>query len=428
MSPAQVEGEARFEARSAIEALRAGVPNSLSVRALGCDQPRIEMEFNEQLDAAAAGNPVEGMLIKGDFGTGKSHCLEYLREIALDRKFAVSRVYVNKETPLHDPVKLFQGAADSVSLPSRTGPAFREIANQLVFNSEQFRDFERWANHTSSGVDPRFAASLLLFEKFSAEHDFRDHLIRFWAGTKLPVSDMRSRLRQLGESYIAAYLSQRDFAIQRFRFASRLMRAARYAGWVILIDEVELVGTYSALQRAKSYVEIARLMKMAREAGMCMVPVLAITDDFTRAILEEKCDLEKIPELMRTRTALEPDGPAMALSGMRLLADNGISLKKPDVNALDDTYAHVRKLYAQAYGWEPASGGAVRREQSTPLRAYIRRWITEWDLHRLHPEARVDLETAQWHTDYSEADAAEEAKEEVASDQSLIDDVLGDIV
>jgi len=428
MSPVRVSPEVKFEARSAIEALRAGVPNSLSVRALGCDQPRIETDFTEQLEAAAAGNAVEGMLIKGDFGTGKSHCLEYLREIALDRKFAVSRVYVNKETPLHDPVKLFQGAADNISLPSRTGPAFLEIANQLVFNSEQFRDFERWAIHASSGVDPRFASSLLLFEKFSADHEFRDHLIRFWAGAKLPVSDVRSRLKKLGEPYVAGFLSQRDFAIQRFRFASRLMRAARYAGWVILIDEVELVGTYSALQRARSYVEIARLMKMAGEPGMCMVPALSITDDFTRAILEDKHDLEKVPTLMRNRVNLDPEAPAMALAGMRLLADDGISLKRPDVNALDETYAHIRTLYAQAYGWEPTAGGAVRREQTTPLRAYIRRWITEWDIHRLHPEARVDIETAEFHTDYTEPEEAESPAEEVASDRSLIDDVLGDIL
>ena len=242
------------------------------------------------------------------------------------------------------------------------------------------------------------------------------------------MSEVKSRLRHLSEAYTAGFLGQRDFAIQRFRFASRLMRAARYAGWVILIDEVELVGTYSALQRARSYVEIARLMRMAAEAGMCMVPVLAITDDFAQAILEQKGDLEKIPVLMRNRVNLEADAPAMATAGMRLLADNGISLRRPDINALDETHASVRRLYASAYGWQPSSGGVVRREQSTSLRAYIRRWITEWDLHRLHPEAEVHIETSDWHTDYGEADEAEAGGEEVASDQSLIDDVLGDIV
>jgi hypothetical protein len=419
--------DARFAARSAIEALRAGVPNPFSVRALGCDQPRIEVEFVEQLESAASAEPVEGLLIKGDFGTGKSHSLEFLREIALEQKFVVSRVYVNKETPLHDPAKLFQGAADNISLPSRTGPAFLEIANQLVFNSQPFREFERWANHGSTDLDSRFPASLLLFERFHAEHEFRDHLIRFWAGGKLPVTDVRSRLKQIGEVYAPGYTSLRELAIQRFRFASRLMRAAGYSGWVILIDEVELIGTYSSLQRAKSYIEIARLMSMASEAGVSLVPVFAITDDFTRAILEEKADTDKIPRMLQLRVTASASDPAMATTGMRILAERGIALKRPDVNALDETYARIRSLYAAAYGWEPVSQAFVRREQSTSVRAYIRRWITEWDLHRLHPEAEIDLETAVWRTDYTEEDEGAETLEEVPSDKSLIDDVLGDI-
>jgi hypothetical protein len=424
---AAAKAENRFAARSAIEALRAGVPNSASVRALGCDQPRIEREFLNQLDAIAEGAVAEGMIVKGDFGTGKSHCLEYLREIALERRYVVSRIYVNKETPLHDPVKLFQGAAEGVSLPTRTGPAFLEIANQLVFNSQPFREFERWANHASTGLDARLPASLLLFERFTSDFEFRDQLIRFWGGGKLPVSDVRSRLRQTGQPYIPGHLSQRELALQRLRFASRMMRAAGYAGWVLLIDEVELIGTYSSLQRARAYIEIARLFSAAEEQGISLIPVLAITEDFNREILHEKDDLNKIPRLMESRPAYgDGDSRAFASQGMRLLADTGISLKRPDVNALDDTFAHIAELYSRAYNWKPPAEGPVRREQSTPLRAYIRRWITEWDIRRLYPDATIDVETSVWKTDYTE-DAEAEGDEEIPSDRSLIDDVLGDI-
>ena len=39
------------------------------------------------------------------------------------------------------------------------------------------------------------------------------------------------------------------------------MVAAGYSGWVLLVDEVELVGRYSfGPQRARSYAELARLM------------------------------------------------------------------------------------------------------------------------------------------------------------------------
>jgi hypothetical protein len=423
-----METDRRFAARSAIEALRAGVPNSFSVRALGCDQPRVERAFTEQLDAAGRGDGVDGLLIRGDFGTGKSHTLSYLGELALDRRFIVSHVYVNKETPLHDPAKLFQGAADNITLPTRTGPAFLEIANQLVFNSQPYREFERWVNQSSNALDPRFSASLLLFERFQSDHEFRDHLIRFWAGGKLTIGPVRTRMRQIGAAFPSCYTSLRELAVQRFQFASRLMRAAGYAGWVLLVDEVELLGTYSAMQRAKSYIEIARLMDRSDETGVPIVPVLAITDDFTRAVLEEKDDLGRIPALMQGRAAFTDAGDSkLAVDGMRSLAENGLSLKRPDATTLDETFARIRSLYSAAYGWEPASATPPRREHSTPLRAYIRRWITEWDLRRLHPEAVVELETADWQTDYREGQHAAAGDHDPGKHQSLIDDVLGDI-
>ncbi len=426
----------KFAARSAIEALRAGVPNAWSVRALGCEQPRVELEFIQQLEAAAGtgGSPGtahanRGLVIRGDFGTGKSHTLEFLREIALDQKFVCSQLYIGKETPLHDPVKLFQAAAEGAVAPNRTGSAFVEIANQLVFNSQPYRAFERWANQASTGLDARFAASLLLFERFQADHEFRDRIIRFWEGGKLPAPDVKSRLKQIGETWAPVFTSQRDLAAQRFRFASRLMRAAGYSGWVLLIDEVELIGAYSPLQRAKSYIEIGRMTAAGDDPGMAAIPILAVTEDFTQAVLETKRDLERIPAMLQERAqfAGTPDA-SLALAGMRILSERGISLKRPGEGALDEILGRIRVLYARAYDWEPPvysdyERAAIRREQSTPFRAYIRRWITEWDLRRLYPESAVEIETAGWRTDYSE----ETAEEETASDQSLIDDVLSDI-
>jgi hypothetical protein len=131
---------------------------------------------------------------------------------------------------------------------------------------------------------------------------------------------------------------------------------------VLLVDEVELLGTYSAMQRAKSYIEIARLMSHGEEAGLPIVPVLAITDDFTRAVLEEKDDLRKIPAMMQGRAAFADAADfQLVVDGMRSLSENGLSLKRPDANTLDKTFARIRSLYSTAYEWEPASAAPPRR-------------------------------------------------------------------
>src|SRR5687768_6687716 len=81
------EPDGRVQARRAIEALRAGVPNRTAVIALGSAHAQIEEAFRQQLSDAREAGPAErgpaGFLVAGNFGTGKSHLLEYLQQIAL---------------------------------------------------------------------------------------------------------------------------------------------------------------------------------------------------------------------------------------------------------------------------------------------------------------------------------------------------------
>src|SRR3954454_20015238 len=100
--------------RRAIEALRAGVPNRDAVSALGSTQRVIEQQFVEHLELVEAlpgfcASP-GGMLLGGGFGSGKSHVLEHLQHLALARGYVVSKVVISKETPLHDPGKVFRSA------------------------------------------------------------------------------------------------------------------------------------------------------------------------------------------------------------------------------------------------------------------------------------------------------------------------------
>lgn len=425
MSPSlPADFESWFACRSAIEGLRAGVPNRFSVAALGCSQPKIIQDFEAQLPSIQSGQPARGLLIRGGFGAGKSHALQYLGAIALHNGFVCSRLYVSKETPLYDPVKLFSSAAESASIPDRAGNAFVELANKLVFNSPTFRDLERWVNQPANRIDPRFAASLLLFEKFAADHEFRDQMIRFWAGEKLPVAAARKRLREIGETYASVHLSARELAVQRFRFAARLIRAAGYAGWVLLVDEVELIGSYSLLQRARSYVEIARLMNAAKEPGFGVFPVLAVTDEYGSVVLEDKGDLDKVPLVLAER-ALDSNSPHpdAARAGMQILNSGGFSLKAPDETVLDETYEMVRGLYARAYQWEtPVLEIDIRREQTTPLRTYIRTWITQWDLKRLYGADVAAVETESYHNLYVEEED-EQGGPETESDASIREDL-----
>ena len=82
----------RMRNRRAIEALRAGVPNRDAVLALGSTQPEIERKFLRATSDPAKprdGSLPQGMLVKGGFGAGKSHLLEFLSTNSPKRKFCV---------------------------------------------------------------------------------------------------------------------------------------------------------------------------------------------------------------------------------------------------------------------------------------------------------------------------------------------------
>ncbi|HEX5313742.1 MAG TPA: BREX system ATP-binding domain-containing protein [Gammaproteobacteria bacterium] len=110
-----------IEARGAIEALRAGVPNRAAIRQLGEKDGGLVNSFLDSLSGCTKlleqGRQAEGTLVWGGFGAGKSHLLGFMRELALERNFVVSLVPVSKETPMFDPARLFAAAIRAAEVP-----------------------------------------------------------------------------------------------------------------------------------------------------------------------------------------------------------------------------------------------------------------------------------------------------------------------
>lgn len=398
--------------RRALEALRAGVPNRDAVAVLGSMQQGVEDHFSRLLDAVRAlpeGPTAGGMLIGGGFGTGKSHVLEHLAHTALSEQFVVSKVVVSKETPLHDPVKVYRAAIEQAKVPGRPGSAIDEIVAGLDVDAPRYAELYRWAHQDGAPVDSRFAATLFLHEYARGDEEFADRIVRFWGGDPLPVADLRRRLKEAGAAagYRLAAIKERDLSRQRFRFVARLAQAAGYGGWVVLLDEAELIGRYSALQRAKSYAELTRWVRGDRDdpaAPLCAV--LTTVDDFEGQVLVGKNDVELIPKRLRARgTADDEVLAAQAETGMRIIEREQVQLQPPGQEELDRTYGQLKQIHREAYGWEPPDVAGLERLPSNRMRQYVRAWINEWDLRRLDPTYTPVLTTTDLRVDLSADDA-----------------------
>ena len=176
---------------------------------------------------------------------------------------------------------------------------------------------------------------------------------------------------------------------------------------MVLLDEIELVGSYSLLQRGRSYAELARWMgQAAGEHYPGLIVVGTVTDDFATAIISpdgQKKDHDYI------RPKLEDNAKyrgiaGRAETGMRMLERQCVALNLPSADDVRATVAKLRTLYSAAYAWDAPpidaqTGGAGIYGR---MRYQVRRAINEWDLLRLRPSSSPETEFHEFTPTYEE--------------------------
>jgi len=377
-----------LEARTAIEALRAGVPNRAAVRLMGTGESGIEHAFDELLQSVWArdATPRPGLGVAGGFGAGKSHLLGYLSEVARTHGFVVSRVVVSKETPLADPARLYEAAIRGAVVPDRNDDAISAAFAALRAAPEKLEALEQAITEPNAGLAPVFAAILLLLRRPGVPPEALRRCERFLAGGRVTSASFKQALATIGAArqFDLRMPTAADLTQQRIAFATRLFRAAGYAGWCLLLDEVELIGRYSPLQRALAYAWLARWLGLEGAAAFPgIVTAYAITDDFVAAVIEQRQDEEKLPERLRLKGRREDAD--LAVAAMRHIMDTvrRHRLPPPGLEELARDCLRLREIYEQAYDWRTPEPPPPERTATRTMRQYIKAWITQWDLERL---------------------------------------------
>ena len=225
--------------RRALEGLRNGVPNEKAVEILGCNQSQAENQFKELLSKVVDSDDPPpsslGMLVSGDFGTGKSHLLSYLEHQALSQGFVCSKVTISKETPLYNMDKVFKSAIDYGRMPDRTGQLMEELGLKLEDSPNAYARFFQWANSEQNGLHTIFPATLMVHERAN-DLELASKIRAFWSGEKIRTPDVKDGLRQIGQSANYSFRAPRarELPPQHLRFATELVKGAGYKGWVVL--------------------------------------------------------------------------------------------------------------------------------------------------------------------------------------------------
>ena len=376
------------EERVAIEALRAGVPNRTAIRRLTTHEPMLEAGFIDSLTAmhaSATGQSAQhGFMVAGEFGAGKSHLLGHFAEVAKQRDFVVSKVTISKETPLFSPERVFVAAMRNAELPDHNDDVMRVVVQRLLDQPEDLAALETLVSAPSSGFSTIFAALLHVLPKRVLIEEDRAAIAGFFAGGKLGTPRIRSWLRTAGsiKLFDFQHVKAAEMAEQRLSFVPLLFRAAGYGGWCLLIDEIELVARYSTLQRGRSFAELSRWLGLdAAQARPGLVTVGAVTSDFSK-IFNDRLDPEKIPALFEARDA--PETARLATAAMEAIERQSHNLSRPDHRRLRKSIEEISWLYKASYDWSRESIDIGEARSSKQLRAYVKSWVTAWDIERLY--------------------------------------------
>ena len=376
----------------AIESLRCGVPNGDAVRLLQSNQTQIEARFCELLSR----RDQPGFLIQGDFGSGNSHVLNVMREIALEQGFACSIVPVGKDVTLDSVPSLFRAAIRELRLPGKaTGGSCAEIVDGLNFNSGKYLEFLKfYLNDDSDPIQMLFGATLQIYERYQIDPEILDEMLDFWDGGACKFREVKQLLRavDLNSPGLVAPVESK-IGMQRFKFVSDLLVAAGHAGWVVLIDEAELIAKLTRPKRAMSYPRLAALLGAP---GFARIPnlvcVAATTGSVWYTLLQERNDREEIRQAYEFS---KPELATLALDALDFLTrtEQNEYVRPANEEERRAIVDRIDSLYRDVYGAPPRrNGGSL---PTSNMRALVKYAIASADLQRFYPQEDVALTAIQ---------------------------------
>jgi hypothetical protein len=370
----------RFKALHVIETLRAGVPSRRISALFTSGRESLLDGVRRDLDSLKQGSPVKGLVVRAEYGDGKTHFLNQVFNEAHEQGFAVSLIVLSKETPFHNLRRVFQRAAANVWLPGAEQPGFEKPLFQLRPNSDKVSDLLHFAD---AELHPKLYHVL---RNFFEEQDSYKRFILYndLHGNFIRMSDLRA-IHRLN---FHAALSMPRFIIalhlpHYFKLLARLFCALGHNGWVILFDESELIGKLGYISRGKAYANMAHLLGLKKESLPGVYGVYAFASSFFVDVLQEKNDAELIPQRLEDRG--QPDLAADARQVIGYLTEKSKELPSLSDRALRDILGKIGETHGTALGWSPnLDMKEILSIKNARLRTKIRAALESLDIQFLY--------------------------------------------
>ena len=335
-----------FNARHIIEALRSGVPSREVGEYFSEARPGMRAKIASRLQAAREENKSGGMIFKGKYGEGKTHMLHTAFTMAAENNMVVSMVALGKETPMEKPWELYRKLIANTWLPGARQPGFREKVEELTAGSSLTSEL---LAYTATQLDTNKLYFLLAAMTRTQDEDERAAFMADLEGDYAGQPLIKRSYRRISGS--PARFSENFSKTKHWRdyycFMSHFFHQLGYDGWVILLDEAELIGRMGKKTRMKSYLRIQDFLKPDPRLENT-VTLLAFSESYQADVIEKRKEFQGVKDILGEGT--EEARAAEAVLNAFLTAPELSPLSREEVlQVLRD----IEQFHALAYNWQP---------------------------------------------------------------------------
>jgi len=369
-----------------LESIRAGIPSRQMIEQLPDLRSHITQKIEADLDELETGNAPRGRIIWGEYGQGKTHFLKMTEQQLLHKGYAVSYYTLNRDLGLNNLKVLFPVLANQTLTGDNMIPG---IMNQLASDNlpQDLMDLLRQAE---SGILHPLPS--LILQAFLQFRDADEMLLlynalmgnqAYWAPAKaICRKAMRYELRAMPKFTI------KEHGQAFFEFFPYLLRILGYKGWVILIDEAELIGKLGKVGRLNSYLNLSYLLNWNEEHKHPFYTLVASAKTLQSEVFYgRRNDVDKMPA-----AALERFDRASSRTIKNFFDLAGNSNQNLMLNPIQKEdylklYTQIFDLHRQALPWKKDADKTLIplientiKAQDKPIRAVLRMFIEILDV------------------------------------------------
>lgn len=336
-----------YEAQRIIEALRSGVSSRAVGQYFSSARPDIMSKISRAMDKVNNDDESGGMIISGKYGEGKTHLLNTVFSMAQANKMVVSIISLSKETPFDKLYLVYKKLISNTYLPGRMQPGFDQILQNITPNSKEGTDMALYASKHLETDKLFFVLRSYLNvddadDKYLLKSDIEGDFIN-----NAYLRQIYKRIFSQPVKYTVPF-SKTKHTMDYFSMLSHMFKLLGYNGWVILFDEVELVGRLSKKARLAAYKNMAPFLFPGKYSQLeSTFTMFALGASFAEDVIESKHEFENLAEVYSERSDCEP------IEKVLKQIIEAPQLQPLNQNEIITILHKVTEFHSRAYDWKP---------------------------------------------------------------------------